>query len=206
MSISQKLEKCYKNQIENIKNEKNYEFKIKQIGALVLDVCGRCISTISTAIGCCRAFVKKCYIKVRDKLEIKSNKNRCGRKKITEKYPELKNDIRKIIEEKSYTDPHFQTVAKTDSVYLKDSVFVHQKGDTVMISKIAYRDRYHNIYKVKLDTIFMHDSIEVPLPCERTLTKSEQRLMTLGRCYIAFLFLVVVVGIGFVFWYHNKKC
>ena len=99
MSISQKLEKCYKNQIENIKNEKNYEFKIKQIGALVLDVGGRCISTISTAIGCCRAFVKKCYIKVRDKLEIKSNKNRCGRKKITEKYPELKNDIRKIIEE-----------------------------------------------------------------------------------------------------------
>ena len=109
MSISQKLEKCYKNQIENIKNEKNYEFKIKQIGALVLDVGGRCISTISTAIGCCRAFVKKCYIKVRDKLEIKSNKNRCGRKKITEKYPELKNDIRKIIEEKLYTDPHFQT-------------------------------------------------------------------------------------------------
>ena len=97
------------------------------------------------------------------------------------------------------------TVAKTDSVYLKDSVFVHQKGDTVMISKVAYRDSYHNIYKVKLDTIFRHDSIEVPVPCERTLTKSEQRLMTLGRCYISFLFLVVVVGIGFVFWYHSKK-
>ena len=109
MSISQKIEKCYKNQIENIKNEKNYEFKIKQTGALVLDVGGRCISAISTAIGCCRTFVKKCYIKVRDKLEIKSNKNRCGRKKITEKYPELNNDIRKIIEEKLYTDPHFQT-------------------------------------------------------------------------------------------------
>ena len=98
------------------------------------------------------------------------------------------------------------TVAKTDSVYLKDSVFVHQKGDTVVISKVAYRDSYHNIYKVKLDTIFRHDSIEVPVPCERTLTKSEQRLMTLGRCYISFLFLEVVVGIGFVFWYHNKKC
>ena len=87
------------------------------------------------------------------------------------------------------------TVAKTDSVYLKDSVFVHQKGDTVVISKVAYRDSYHNIYKVKLDTIFRHDSIEVPVPCERTLTKSEQRLMTLGRCYISFLFLVVVVVI-----------
>lgn len=44
------------------------------------------------------------------------------------------------------------TVAKTDSVYVKDSVYVFQKGDTVVISKIAYRDRYRNIYKVKLDT------------------------------------------------------
>lgn len=30
--------------------------------------------------------------------------------------------------------------------------------------------------------------------------------MTLGRCYIAFLFMVVVCGIGFALWYHNKKC
>lgn len=98
------------------------------------------------------------------------------------------------------------TFAKLDSIYMKDSVYVFQKGDTVFHNKVVYRDRYHNIYKVKLDTIFRHDSIEVPVPCERTLTKSEQRLMTLGRCYIAFLFLVVVVGIGFAFWYHNKKC
>ena len=103
------------------------------------------------------------------------------------------------------------TVAKTDSVYLKDSVFVHQKGDTVMISKVAYRDSYHNIYKVKLDTISKHDSVEVPVPCERTLTKGEQRLMTLGRCYIGTLLallsmLMVVCCFGFAFWYHNKKC
>lgn len=103
------------------------------------------------------------------------------------------------------------TVAKTDSIYVKDSVYVFQKGDTVVVSKIAYRDRYRNIYKVKLDTIFKHDSIEVPVPCERTLTKGEQRLMTLGRCYIGTLLallslLMVVCCFGFAFWYHNKKC
>lgn len=103
------------------------------------------------------------------------------------------------------------TVAKTDSVYVKDSVYVFQKGDTMVISKIAYRDRYRNIYKVKLDTIFKHDSVEVPVLCERTLTKSEQRLMTLGRCYIGTLLallslLMVVCCFGFAFWYHNKKC
>ena len=98
------------------------------------------------------------------------------------------------------------TVAKTDSVYVKDSVYVYQNGDTVVISKIAYRDRYRNIYKVKLDTIIKRDSVSVPVPVERQLTKSEQRLMTLGRCYIGFLFLLAVCAIGFAFWYHNKKC
>ena len=98
------------------------------------------------------------------------------------------------------------TVAKTDRVYVKDSVYVYQKGDTVVISKIAYRNRYRNIYKVKLDTIIKHDSVSVPVPVERQLTKSELRLMTLGRCYIGFLFLLAVCAIGFAFWYHNKKC
>ena len=108
MSIAEKLENFYKNQVENIKNEINRKSKIKQIGALVLDVGGRCISAISNATSCCRAFVKECYLIVRDNLEIKSNKNKCGRKKITEKYPELKDDIKKVIEGKLYTDPHFE--------------------------------------------------------------------------------------------------
>ena len=60
MSISQKLENSYKNQIENIKNEKNYISRIRQVGALVLDVGGRCISAIAKAIGSCRDYVKKC--------------------------------------------------------------------------------------------------------------------------------------------------
>ena len=98
------------------------------------------------------------------------------------------------------------TIAKMDSVYVKDSVYVYQKGDTVVIRKIAYRDRYRNICKVKLDTIFKRDSVSVPVPVERQLTKSEMRLMTLGRCYIGFLFLLAVCAIGFAFWYHNKKC
>lgn len=37
MSIAQKLENGYKNQIENIKNEINRISKMRQIGALVLD-------------------------------------------------------------------------------------------------------------------------------------------------------------------------
>lgn len=98
------------------------------------------------------------------------------------------------------------TFAKLDSIYMKDSVYVFQKGDTVFHNKLVYRDRYHNIYKVKTDTIIKTDSVSVPYPIERQLTKNEQRMMKLGRCYIAFLLILAACAIGFTLWYINKKC
>lgn len=95
------------------------------------------------------------------------------------------------------------TVAKMDSVYVKDSVYVYRNGDTVMIQKMAYRDRWHNIYKVKMDTIIKRDSI--PYPMVRELAKNEQRLMALGRSFIVIVLVVLVVGVALLF-YHNKKC
>lgn len=96
------------------------------------------------------------------------------------------------------------TFAKLDSILVMDSIFVYHNGDTVYINKFAYRDRYHNIYKVRFDTIIKRDSI--PVPVERTLTKSEQRLMTLGRLFVAFLFAVVAAMFLGIIWYRNKKC
>lgn len=98
------------------------------------------------------------------------------------------------------------TFAKLDSIYMKDSVYVFQKGDTVFHNKVVYRDRYHNIYKMKTDTIIKTDSVAVPYPIERQLTKNEQRLMSLGRCYIALLLILAACAIGFTLWYRNKKC
>lgn len=96
------------------------------------------------------------------------------------------------------------TFAKSDSVYIKDSVFVYHNGDTVFVNKIAYRDRYRNVYKVKVDTIFKSDSISVPYPTERQLTKNEQRLISLGR---SFLVIMIVVGVYLcIWWYRNKRC
>lgn len=98
------------------------------------------------------------------------------------------------------------TFHKLDSVYVKDSVYVYQKGDTVYYNKVAYRDRWHNIYKVKTDTFIKRDSLSVPYPVTRELTKNEQRLMTLGRLFVGFLFLVVIAMVAGIWWYHNKKC
>jgi len=109
MSISQKLENNYKNQINLIRDEKNWINKIKLVGALCLDVGGRCINAIASACKCSRKFVKKCLNIVKNNLKITSNKHKCGRKKIIEKYPNLEEDIKIIIDEHSSTDPQFKT-------------------------------------------------------------------------------------------------
>ena len=71
------------------------------------------------------------------------------------------------------------TLQKIDSVFVKDSVFVFKKGDTVIISKLLYRDRYKYLYRTQLDSTIKRDSI--PYPVVRELTKNEQRLISIGR-------------------------
>jgi hypothetical protein len=54
------------------------------------------------------------------------------------------------------------TVAK-DSIFLRDSIFVKEKGDTLIIEKYRYlyRDRFLR------DSVFIRDTIRVPYPIEK---------------------------------------
>lgn len=54
---------------------------------------------------------------------------------------------------------------KTDSVFVKDSIFVYKNGDTVLIYK--YRDRYKD--KIVHDTVYKHsiDSTSYPVYIEK---------------------------------------
>ena len=94
------------------------------------------------------------------------------------------------------------TLQKIDSVFVKDSVFVFKKGDTVIISKLLYRDRYKYLYRTQLDSTIKRDSI--PYPVVRELTKNEQRLISIGR--YSFVAIVTLCVVLIIFWYRNKKC
>lgn len=98
------------------------------------------------------------------------------------------------------------TVASVDSVLLHDSVFVYHSGDTVIINKVAYRDRWCNVYKVRTDTLLRRDSVYVPTPTTQTLSKTDWRLTAVGMLATAVVFLVIGFFIATFFWYHNKKC
>ena len=89
-----------------------------------------------------------------------------------------------------------ETTVRKDSVYLKDSVYVERKGDTLYVNKTLYRDRYHNIYKVKTDTIVKRDSVNVAYPVEKEMSRSERLFVAMGKFFAALVIaLLFVIGV-----------
>lgn len=107
MSISQKIEIYHKNRVENIKNMNKGLEKDLAIGALVADLGKRSISAVSKSLNLCREKVKSCYDKFKNGIQLKLEFR--GRKSIIDKYPNLKNDIEKIIEKYKNVDSHFKS-------------------------------------------------------------------------------------------------
>lgn len=88
------------------------------------------------------------------------------------------------------------TTIRKDSVYLKDSVYVERKGDTLYVNKTLYRDRYHNIYKVKKDTVVKRDSVNVAYPVEKEMSRSERLFVAMGKFFAALVIaLLFVIGV-----------
>lgn len=96
-------------------------------------------------------------------------------------------------EYKSKTD----TFIQKDSVYVKDSVLIKQNGDTVTITKtrLVYKDRW--IDKIATDTVIKTDSIQVPYPVERKLSRWEQFCLDYGKIMFG-VSLVMLCALLFV--------
>lgn len=82
-----------------------------------------------------------------------------------------------------------------DSVYVADSVYVREKGDTVQIVRTRYVDRWH----VHTDTLRMvsNDTIRVPYPIERELTKWQRVKLDAGGIAIG---VVAAALLAIVVW------
>lgn len=66
------------------------------------------------------------------------------------------------------------SILKRDSVWIHDSVSVWMKNDTVFKDRWHTEWRYHNIDKICQDTIMKTDSVRVPYPIEKRLSKWQQ--------------------------------
>lgn len=90
-----------------------------------------------------------------------------------------------------------------DSIYQHDSVYIKEKADTVLIERwhTRWRDR------VSHDTLYMSktDTIRVPVPVERKLSKAERTYITIGKWSVGAVAGLVIAAICFIFFRRRWK-
>lgn len=85
---------------------------------------------------------------------------------------------------------------KRDSIYLRDSVYIREKGDTVFVDKFKY------LYKeiVKIDTFRMEhtDTITTVVEVEKPLTRWQKLKMELGGIAFGVCVALLAILVGMI--------
>jgi len=78
-----------------------------------------------------------------------------------------------------------------DSIYEHDSIFLFVKGDTVYKEKYRYKYRYLTINIT--DTVMLTDSVQIPYPVEKQLTRWQQMKIELGGWAVGVIVILSIV-------------
>lgn len=91
------------------------------------------------------------------------------------------------------------TLMKTDSVWVHDSISVLIRGDTVFKDKysIRYRDRF--VYRNKSDTVIVRDSIPYKVVEQTKLSKTDKVFLKIGKVSSVCLFVGILAILGWIF-------
>ena len=79
-----------------------------------------------------------------------------------------------------------------DSIYEHDSIFLVVKGDTVYKEKYRYKYRYLTLNKTA-DTVMLTDSVQIPYPVEKQLTRWQQMKIELGGWAVGVIVILSIV-------------
>lgn len=97
------------------------------------------------------------------------------------------------------TDSFYIDRFQRDSIYQRDSVFVNRwtAGDTVYQDKVVWKYVYRD--KVKYDTvaILRSDTVRVPFPVDRELSKWEQVKLDVGGWTICAFIIIILLVVAF---------
>lgn len=92
------------------------------------------------------------------------------------------------------SDTTYINKVQRDSIYQLDSVYILDRGDTVLITKTKY------LYRDKLvrDTVYRSkvDSIQVPYPVEQQLTRWQQLQLDVSGWAIGTVIIIILIVVG----------
>lgn len=94
------------------------------------------------------------------------------------------------------TDTTYINKIQRDSIYKLDSIYILDRGDTVLITQTKY------LYRDKLvhDTVYASktDSVQVSYPVERQLTRWEQFRLDVGGWAIGTIIIIILIVVGWM--------
>ena len=92
------------------------------------------------------------------------------------------------------SDTTYINKVQRDSIYQMDSIYIVDRGDTVLITKTKYLYRDKRVR----DTVYRSrvDSIQVPYPVEQQFTRWEQIRLDVGGWAIASVIIIILIIIG----------
>lgn len=93
--------------------------------------------------------------------------------------------------EKTRTEYKTREVTQHDSIFQKDSIYMLIKGDTIHKTEVKYKFRNTTVHKI--DTIFKTDSIPIPYPTQKQLTKWQSIKIELGGWAFG---IIIITAIG----------
>lgn len=100
-------------------------------------------------------------------------------------------------------DSIYITNHQKDSVYIYDSIYQKEKGDTLILEK------WHTKYVEKQvhDTSYIErwDSIYVPYPVEKELSKWEKRYISIGKVSLGLFTGLLIALITWLVYYIKRK-
>lgn len=85
------------------------------------------------------------------------------------------------------------TTSQKDSTYVRDSIFIEVKGDTVRVEKynIVYRDRWHD--RLRTDSFLQRDTITVVKEVALPLSRWQKAKMRLGTVLLGLLLVAALI-------------
>ena len=100
-------------------------------------------------------------------------------------------------------DTLYVNKVQRDSVVKYDSIHVREKGDTVWLEKY----RYLFVDKWRTDTVYLSrtDSVQVPYPVERELTRWQRFRMEVGGFTFFTLVALALVAVGWLVYRARRK-
>lgn len=100
------------------------------------------------------------------------------------------------------TDTVYKAVERVDSVLVRDSVIIRERGDTLT----EYREKLIYRFRDRIDTLYVNrvDSVQIPYPVERELSRWEKVKINLGGWSLAVIVVTIIVAVGMMVYRLRK--